>query len=66
MKFWDASAIVPLLMTEPTTKTVQTLAEKDPTLIVWWGRRSNARQRLRASNATMRLTMRRRRRHSTD
>jgi hypothetical protein len=48
MKFWDASAIVPLLMTEPTTKTVQTLAEKDPTLIVWWGRRSNARQRLRA------------------
>jgi uncharacterized protein len=36
MKFWDASAIVPLLMTEPTTKTVQTLAEKDPTMIVWW------------------------------
>jgi hypothetical protein len=30
MKFWDASAIVPLLMTEPTTKAVQTLAEKDP------------------------------------
>lgn len=36
MKFWDASAIVPLLMTEPTTKTVQALAEKDPTMIVWW------------------------------
>ena len=30
MKFWDASAIVPLLMTEPTTKTVQALAAKDP------------------------------------
>jgi len=36
MKFWDAAAIVPLLMTEPTTKTVQALAEKDPTMIVWW------------------------------
>jgi predicted nucleic acid-binding protein len=36
MKFWDASAIVPLLMTEPTTKAVQTLVEKDPTMIVWW------------------------------
>ena len=36
MKFWDASAIVPLLMTEPTTKTVQALAEKDPAMVVWW------------------------------
>ena len=36
MKFWDASAIVPLLMTEPTTKTLQALAERDPTMIVWW------------------------------
>lgn len=36
MRFWDASAIVPLVLTEPTTKAVQTLAEKDPTLIVWW------------------------------
>jgi hypothetical protein len=36
MRFWDASAIVPLLMTEPPTKTVQAIAEKDPTMIVWW------------------------------
>ncbi len=36
MKFWDASAIVPLLMSEPTTKTIQALAEKDPTMVVWW------------------------------
>jgi hypothetical protein len=36
MKFWDASTIVPLLMTEPTTKGLQTLAEKDPGMIVWW------------------------------
>jgi predicted nucleic acid-binding protein len=37
MKFWDASAIVPLLVTEGTTKAVQSLAEKDSTMIVWWG-----------------------------
>ena len=36
MKFWDASAVVPLLMTEPATRTVQSVAEKDPTMIVWW------------------------------
>ena len=36
MKFWDASAIVPLLMTESTTKTVHAVAEKDPTMVVWW------------------------------
>jgi len=36
MKFWDASAIVPLLMTEPTTRAVHTVAEKDSTMIVWW------------------------------
>src|SRR6266496_3598938 len=36
MKFWDASAIVPLLMTEPTTRTVQALAAKDSAMLVWW------------------------------
>lgn len=36
MKFWDASAIVPLVLTEPTTKTVQALAAKDPAMLVWW------------------------------
>jgi uncharacterized protein len=37
MKFWDASAIVPLLMTERTTRTAQALAAKDPAMLVWWG-----------------------------
>jgi predicted nucleic acid-binding protein len=36
MKFWDASAIVPLLMAEPPTKTLSAIAGKDPTMIVWW------------------------------
>ncbi len=36
MKFWDASAIVPLLLAEPATETVQALARKDPVMLVWW------------------------------
>ena len=36
MKFWDASAIVPLVMAEPTTGAMQALAQKDPVMLVWW------------------------------
>ena len=37
MKFWDASAIVPLLITEASTRHLQALAVKDPAMLVWWG-----------------------------
>ncbi|MGQ0737351.1 MAG: type II toxin-antitoxin system VapC family toxin [Acidobacteriota bacterium] len=36
MRFWDASAIVPLLVAETTTKAVQGLAAADPAMLVWW------------------------------
>jgi uncharacterized protein len=36
MKFWDASAIVPLLMNESTTKTLQAQLAGDPVMLVWW------------------------------
>lgn len=36
MKFWDASAIVPSVVAEPTTKAVQGLAAKDSAMLVWW------------------------------
>ena len=36
MKFWDASAIVPAVVAEPTTRAVQGLATKDPAMLVWW------------------------------
>jgi uncharacterized protein len=35
VKFWDASAIVPLLMTETTTRAVQALAANDAMLVGW-------------------------------
>ncbi len=37
MKFWDASAIVPLLIAEASTRRLQALAAGDPDLLVWWG-----------------------------
>ena len=36
MKFWDASAIVPLLMVEATTRTLQGIAAADTAMLVWW------------------------------
>jgi uncharacterized protein len=36
MRFWDASAIVPLLMTEVATKALQRHAGTDPAMLVWW------------------------------
>jgi predicted nucleic acid-binding protein len=37
MKFWDASAVVPLLVAEPATRSIQALAVRDPAVLVWWG-----------------------------
>ncbi len=37
MKFWDASAIVPLLVAEASTRPLQALAAKDSAMLVWWG-----------------------------
>jgi uncharacterized protein len=36
MKFWDASALVPLLVNEAATRRMRTLAAKDPSILVWW------------------------------
>jgi len=37
VKFWDASAIVALLVAGPTTRRLQGLAARDPDMLVWWG-----------------------------
>jgi uncharacterized protein len=36
VKFWDASAIVRLLVLERQTAQIQSLARQDPDLLVWW------------------------------
>ena len=37
MRFWDASAILPLCIQEPQTEKVQEFIKQDSELVVWWG-----------------------------
>ena len=37
MKFWDASAIIPLCIEEPWTSFLTQLLADDMLMIVWWG-----------------------------
>jgi predicted nucleic acid-binding protein len=37
VKYWDASAIVPLLVRQSRTKFVTSLRVADPVVAVWWG-----------------------------
>ncbi len=40
MKFWDTSAIVPLCIQEAATATVRDILDQDPSLVIWWGART--------------------------
>jgi uncharacterized protein len=37
MKFWDTSAIIPLLADEPSREGLLAILEDDPQVIAWWG-----------------------------
>lgn len=37
MRFWDSSAILPLLVTEATTPVLTEAFREDPVMLVWWG-----------------------------
>lgn len=37
MRFWDSSAIAPLLTEEPSTERIIELFRDDQDLLVWWG-----------------------------
>ncbi|MGH2372493.1 MAG: type II toxin-antitoxin system VapC family toxin [bacterium] len=37
MRFWDASAVVPLIAEEPLSRTSQALLGEDSGMVVWWG-----------------------------
>ena len=37
MRFWDSSALVPLLVDEPRSTLAQHRLRDDPALVVWWG-----------------------------
>ncbi len=37
MRFWDTSALVPLLVQQSATHSVATIRASDPAFVVWWG-----------------------------
>lgn len=39
MRFWDTSALIPLCVDEPQTRSIRLLREEDPEIRVWWGTR---------------------------
>lgn len=40
MKFWDTSAIVPVLVIEPSTAAAKSILTGDSSVVVWWGTRT--------------------------
>ena len=39
MRFWDTSAIVPLLVIEPFSRPIMEILKEDQAMIVWWSTR---------------------------
>lgn len=37
MRFWDASAVIPLLVNGPASETMLSRLDEDPQMLVWWG-----------------------------
>ncbi len=37
MKYWDSSALVALLVAEPSTALRQSMLRDDPAIVTWWG-----------------------------
>jgi predicted nucleic acid-binding protein len=36
VRFWDSSALVPLLVPEAMSRSMQELYERDPVMVAWW------------------------------
>lgn len=39
MNFWDASALVPVLVAEKQSSMVTAIAKRDPNVVLWWATR---------------------------
>jgi uncharacterized protein len=37
MKFWDASALIPLCLHERDTTALKSLVQADQSIVAWWG-----------------------------
>ena len=60
MRFWDSSAIIPLLVQEPRSAAMRALLRADQAMVVWWGSRvecASALSRLEREGRLTRLGM---------
>jgi predicted nucleic acid-binding protein len=39
MRYWDSSALLPLLAVEPSTERRRVQLQEDPVILTWWGSR---------------------------
>lgn len=37
MRFWDSSAVVPLILEQPLSARSRELLDEDPDVVIWWG-----------------------------
>ena len=40
MRYWDTSAVLPLIIDEPETARAKRLADQDPAIAAWWATRT--------------------------
>jgi predicted nucleic acid-binding protein len=36
LRFWDSSALLPLLVQEPTSSQIEGILQRDPGIVLWW------------------------------
>jgi predicted nucleic acid-binding protein len=55
LRFWDASAVVPLLIQEAMSTRVQEFLTQDPEILVWWGTSIECGSALSRARRTQRI-----------
>ena len=58
MRFWDTSALVPLLLEQKTTAEVEKFLAQDPDMAAWWGTPVECRSAAARLRREERLTVR--------
>ena len=58
MRFWDTSALVPLLLEQETTAEVERFLAQDPDMAAWWGTPVECRSAAARLRREERLTVR--------
>lgn len=56
MRFWDTSALIPLIVEEPWTATALATLESDSGLVLWWGASTECLSALARSSREGRIT----------